>query len=102
MNPRFYDDIAEFYKVAYPFLLEHEAENNLPLAILISLKKNIEIYGEEKPLLFSLSDAKNVKLIAIRTPPHDLIISYADDLSTIEVLTEELTMRNENCQGVKF
>jgi len=100
MEPRFYDDIEEFYKVAFPFLLEHEAENNLPLAILISLKKNIEVYGEEKPLLFSLADAKIIKLIALRTPPHDLIISYSDDLSTIDVLTEELTNKNEKLPGV--
>ena len=100
MKPRFYDDINEFYKVAYPFLLEHEAENNLPLAILISLKKNIEVYGEEKPLLFSLTDAKIIKLIALRTPPHDLLISYTDNLSTIDVLTEELTKRNEKLPGV--
>ncbi len=100
MESRFYDDINEFYKVAYPFLLEHEAENNLPLAILISLKKNIEVYGEEKPLLFSLTDAKIIKLIALRTPPHDLLISYTDNLSTIDVLTEELTKRNEKLPGV--
>ena len=100
MKVQFYDDIDEFYYVAYPFLLEHEAENNLPLAILISLKKNIEIYGEEKPLLFSLTDAKIVKLIALRTPPHDLIISYTDDLSTIEVLTEELIKRSEVLPGM--
>ena len=100
MKPRFYDDINEFYKVAYPFLLEHEAENNLPLAILISLKQNIEVYGEEKPLLFSLTDAKIIKLIALRTPPHDLLISYTDNLSTIDVLTEELTNRNEKLPGV--
>ena len=100
MEARFYDDIDEFYDIAYPFLLEHEAENNLPLAILISLKKNIEVYGEEKPLLFSLTDAIIIKLIVLRTPPHDLIISYTDDLNTIEVLTEELTKRNEKLPGV--
>jgi RimJ/RimL family protein N-acetyltransferase len=100
MEPRFYEDIEEFYKVAYPFLMKNEAENNLPLAILISLKKNIKAYGETKPLLFSLIDYKTVKLIALRTPPHDLIISYTDDLSTIEVLTEELTNRGENLPGV--
>lgn len=100
METRFYEDIDEFYKVAYPFLLEHEAENNLPLAILISLKKNIEIYGKEKPLLFSLTNAKIIELIVLRTPPYDLIISYTDDLSTIELLTEELTKRGEKLPGV--
>lgn len=100
MEPRFYDDINEFYKVAYPFLLEHEAENNLPLAILISLKKNIDNSGEEKPLLFILTKAKIVKLIAIRTPSRDLLISYTDDLSTIDALTDALRKRGEKLPGV--
>ncbi len=100
MESRFYDDIDEFYEVAFPFLLEHEAENNLPLSILNSLKKKLDTYGEEKPLLFSLSDAKIVKLIVLRTPPHDLLISYTDNLSTIEVLTGELKKRGEKFPGV--
>ncbi|HUW91288.1 MAG TPA: GNAT family N-acetyltransferase [Candidatus Nanopelagicaceae bacterium] len=100
METRFYDDIEEFYEVAYPFLLEHEAENNLPLSILNSLKKNVEAYGEVKPLLFSLTDAKIIKLIVLRTPPHDLIISYTDNLSTIDVLTEELIKQGETLPGV--
>ena len=41
-----------------------------------------------------------MKLIAIRTPPHDLIISFTDDLSTIEVLTEELANKREKLPGV--
>ena len=100
MESRFYDDIDEFYELAFPFLLEHEAENNLPLSILNSLKKKVDTYGEEKPLLFSLSDAKIVKLIVLRTPPHDLLISFTDNLSTIEALTEELTKRGEKLPGV--
>ena len=100
MEPRFYEDIEEFYKVSYPFLMKNEAENNLPLSILISLRNNMKVYGETKPLLFSLIDSKIVKLIAIRTPPHDLIISFTDDLSTIEVLTEELANKREKLPGV--
>ncbi|GAI65679.1 unnamed protein product [marine sediment metagenome] len=51
------------------FLLVREAENNLLLSILNSLKEKIHRYGKEMPLLFSLTDHNDVKLIALRTPP---------------------------------
>lgn len=100
MEARFYEEVDDFYDIAYPFLLAREAENNLLLSILNSLKENIHRYGKEMPLLFSLTDLDDVKLIALRTPPHDIIISYVDDLNSIEVLVEELLKRNENPPGV--
>jgi hypothetical protein len=100
MEAKFYDFIDDFYNVAYTFLLQHEAENNLPLAILISLKKSISQYGEEKPLLFSLIDNNKLELITLRTPPHDLIIAYTDNLETITILVDELYKRKEQLPGV--
>lgn len=100
MEARFYEEVDDFYDIAYPFLLEREAENNLLLSLLNSLKENIHHYGKEMPLLFSLTDHDDVKLIALRTPPYDLIISYIDDLNFIEVLVEELLKRNEKFPGV--
>ncbi|NVM16339.1 MAG: GNAT family N-acetyltransferase [Candidatus Lokiarchaeota archaeon] len=100
MEAKFYDNIDEFYDIAYPFLLEHEAENNLPLAILISLKKNKDLYGEEEPLLFSLTNNDKLELIALRTPLHDLLIAYTDNLEAINVLVDELFKRKEKLPGV--
>ena len=100
MEAKFYDNIDELYDIAYPFLLNHEAENNLPLAILISLKKNKDHYGEEEPLLFSLINKKKVELIALRTPPHDLLISYSDNLEAIHILIDALFKRKEKFPGV--
>jgi len=100
MEARFYEEVDDFYDIAYPFLLAREAENNLLLSILNSLKENIHRYGKKMPLLFSLTDHDDVKLIALRTPPHDIIISYVDDLNFIEVLVEELLKRNEKLPGV--
>ena len=100
MEARFYEEVDDFYDIAYPFLLAREAENNLLLKILISLKENIHDIGKKRPLLFSLTDNDDVKLISLRTPPHDLLISYTDNLDTIDVLVEELTKRNEKLPGV--
>ena len=100
MEARFYEEVDDFYDIAYPFLLAREAENNLLLSLLNSLKENIHRYGKEMPLLFSLTDNDDVKLIALRTPPRDIIISYINDLNFIEVLVEELLKRNEKLPGV--
>jgi len=100
MEAKFYENVDEFYNVAYPFLLKHEAENNLPLAILISLKKNKNNYQEEKPLLFSYINNKELELIAIRTPSHALLIAYTDNLEGISVLVDELFKRKEKLPGV--
>ena len=100
MEARFYEDIDDFFNIAYPFLLAREAENNLLLSILSSLKEKIHSYEKDMPLLFILTDHDDVKLIALRTPPHDIIISYIDDLNYIEVLVEELFKLNEKLPGV--
>lgn len=100
MKARFYEDIEEFYHLAFPFLMKREVENNLLLAILKSLKKKIQAYGSEKPLLFALSEHNEIKLIVLRTPPHDLLISYPSDLDTIDILVEELINRKEELPGV--
>ncbi len=100
MEARFYDDINKFYNLATPFLLKHEVENGLLLSLLNSLKENIHRYGEEMPLLFSLTGDIAINLIALRTPPYDLLISYTDKIENINVLVEELLKRNEKLPGV--
>jgi len=100
MEAKFYENVDEFYNVAYPFLIKHEAENNLPLAILISLKQKSNKYQEEKPLLFSLTNNNELELIALRQPPHDLLIAYTNNLEGINILVDELFKRKEKLPGV--
>ncbi len=100
MKAQFYEDISIFSDLAFPFLLNHEVENGLILTILNSLKRNIHRYGVEQPLLLTLTKGNDVKLITIRTPPHDLLISYTDELDTIEILVEFLLKRKEKLPGV--
>ncbi|MFX1311510.1 MAG: GNAT family N-acetyltransferase [Promethearchaeota archaeon] len=100
MEANFYDDINKFYNLASLFLLKREIENALILSILDVLKGNIHRYGEEMPLLLLLREESIIKLIAVRTPPHDLLISYIDKTDCIDVLVEELLKRNEKLPGV--
>jgi len=100
MKAYFYEDINKFYNLALTFLLKNEVENGLILAILNSLKQNIYKYGKEKPILLKITKNYKLKLIVLRTTPHDLLISYTDDLDTIELLVEELSKRKVKLTGV--
>jgi hypothetical protein len=97
---RFYENINEFYEIAFPFLLKKEVENSLYLSILNNLKKNIERYGEEPPVLFTVNEGNDIKLVSLRTPPYNQLISYTDKLETIDILIDALVKRKDNIPGV--
>jgi predicted GNAT family acetyltransferase len=100
MQVRFHDDISEFSNLATPFLLEHEAENNLLLGILDTVRVDPYRYGDSKPVLISVIDGNQIILISLRTPPFNHILSYTNDLRSIEALVEALNNRNIELPGV--
>ncbi len=60
--------------VAGEFLAQREAEHNLPLGVLSTLRDRPHSYPLP-PYLAAVVDADRVVLVAIRTPPHGLILS---------------------------
>jgi len=100
MKVRFYDNISEFYNLAIPFLLENEAENNLLIGILNVIREDPYRYGESKPVLVSVLDGNQLKLISLRTPPFNQILSYTDDLGSIDALVDALNKNNIDLPGV--
>ncbi|MFX0004741.1 MAG: GNAT family N-acetyltransferase [Candidatus Hermodarchaeota archaeon] len=100
LKVQFHEDVNKFYALVSPFLLKNEVENGLILAILNALKQNIHRYGKEPPIFLTITRDDEIKLIALRTPPHDLLISYTDDLDIIEILVESLLKRNDKLPGV--
>ena len=100
LETRFYENINEFYDIVFPFLLKKEVENGLLLSILNSLKQNNERYGEEHPVLCTVNGDNEVKLVSLRTPPYNQLLSYTDKLETIDILINALIERNNNIPGV--
>jgi predicted GNAT family acetyltransferase len=100
MKAIFYDNISKFYDLALPFLLEKEAENNLLLGLLNIIKDDPYRYGEDFPVLTSVFDKKKLKLITLRTPPFNQVLSYTDDLRTIEILVDALNNKGYKIPGV--
>jgi uncharacterized protein len=83
-----YKDIKSFYRQVYPFLLRKEAENNLPLGLLNSIKTG-DRYKD--PLLVSVeSEGSQVKGAFIMTPPHHLVAVLEIDEKDYRTIAEEL------------
>ncbi|MFX1285311.1 MAG: GNAT family N-acetyltransferase [Promethearchaeota archaeon] len=101
MKITFYSDIRKFCDLCFPFLAKNEAENNLLFGILKNLRKNPHTYSEEySPILISIADDNVLKLISIRTPPYNQLISYTEDLATIPSLVEELSNKIPDIPGI--
>lgn len=75
MELRRYGDVDAFAARVTPHLLEREAESNLELGILDGLRRGE--YDLVRPLLLSVEEGDEVQGIALRTPPHGLLLSSA-------------------------
>jgi predicted GNAT family acetyltransferase len=84
MNLRVYDKAQELLEDGAEYLERREAENNLPLGILYRLARDEQQGKEEgRPLLVAVEDADDLTVVAVMTPPRNLL------LSTVERATEE-------------
>lgn len=100
MEVTFHSDIEPFCKLCFPFLLKNEAENNLLFGILNALKIDLHRYSEIPPILISISNNDVLELVSIRTPPFNQVISFTQDLTTIDFLVEELANKRTAIPGI--
>ena len=69
-----FDSADALLEAAGGYLVEREAEHNLPLGILLTLREQPGFY-REPPYLAAVRDGGRIALIGVRTPPHGLILS---------------------------
>ncbi|MCY3774146.1 MAG: GNAT family N-acetyltransferase [Gemmatimonadetes bacterium] len=60
------------------FLENRESENNLPLGLAHTLARDPRYYGDDPPLLLSILENGNPVGVAVRTPPHRIVLSIFD------------------------
>ncbi len=77
MPIEYFTDAAAFARQAQPFLLEHEAENSLPLGIIDRLANNA-LTLSAPPLLALLREQQKGIAVAVRTPPRNIILPVMD------------------------
>lgn len=84
-----FDSAKEFAQQVQGYLLQQEAENNLVLGILHALLHYPKQYPD--PAYLAIVKAhEEILAIAIRTPPHNLLLSTAQDLHAIALIAEDL------------
>ena len=66
---------SELISLSGEYLEQNESENNLPIGLAYRLAENPNYYGPDSPLLLSILEHGRVVGVAIRTPPHRIILS---------------------------
>ena len=79
---------SSFLRHAEAFLEQHEAENNILLGRASSLRAGT-LTLSAAPLLATVEHEGTIRLAALRTPPHDLILTRADE-PVLQVLATAL------------
>jgi predicted GNAT family acetyltransferase len=93
-------DVHAFLADAGPFLAEREAEHNLLLGICSVLARDPQPFGEGPPYLAISENEGRIVGAAIRTPPHNLVLSETDDLAAIEPLVRDVLATVDTLPGV--
>ena len=88
-----------FLEHAGAFLAEREAENNLILGLSSRLRSTPLMYGEPA-YLGVVEDDGEVVGAALRTPPHNLVLSEIDRPEAIESLVRDVSQAFRTLPGV--
>lgn len=87
----------EFYSRALPFLLEHEAQNNLIIGVAAKLAEQtapIDLTDPNAPLLITIEKKQKVIAAGMVTPPHRFVLAYGNEPGTINALCNHLQKTN--------
>jgi len=81
MQFKTYKDVNEFFDATYDLLMCHEAQNLIPLGNIIIGKKGEDKLGWRDPanwFMATVSENNNIQLVAMMTPPLNIVL-YARD-----------------------
>jgi predicted GNAT family acetyltransferase len=91
--------VDAFLELAGDFLAAREAEHNLLFGICTAIRTTPELFAEDPPSFAVVTnDDVDVVLASLRTPPHNLVLSQADDPEAIDALVDALA--GEQLPGV--
>lgn len=93
MDVRHFATGEDFKREVWPFLLAHEAENNLIIGISGTLARNLQAYGTKSPYIAAVYDGETIVAAAVRTPPRGVILSYDAPDSALAALAADLYAR---------
>jgi hypothetical protein len=89
LDLRRFADVDEFLAVAGPFLEAREAEHNLIFGICSYVRVQPNVFGDRPAYFAAVVSGDRVVSVALRTPPHNLVLSEIDDLAAIDRLVAD-------------
>ncbi len=95
-------DPAAYYQHAQTFLLAHEAQHCLPIGLCTTLITQPDT-SREPPYLAVVQDGDQVVAAAVRTPPHNVVLSLIADAvlpQAVELLARDLYTTYDMLPGV--
>ncbi len=97
-----HDHAKELLTLSGAFLEKRESEDNLPFGLARTLARDPLYYGDDPPLLLSILEGGNTVGVALRSPPHRIVLSRFDtDLeAAVDRLVGFLRDREKRIPGV--
>lgn len=99
MEIKIFEDIQEYHTLVSPFLIQNEAKNILILALLSGLLKNPLKYGKF-PILIAFLEKKTVIFTGLRTPPHNQILAFTENIEYVEMFSSFLYDQKQEIPGM--
>jgi predicted GNAT family acetyltransferase len=95
-----FDDVEAFRAVAEPWLLRDEAMNCLPLGLLGTIARDRTRYPAS-PYLAVAREAGELRLVALRTPPRNLVVAgQRSSGALLDALAEDVRRHCPDLPGV--
>jgi len=89
----------DFRARAEAFLLEREAEHNLPLGLTTALTFNPDLYGT-LPYFTVVEEAGKIIAAALMTPPYRLALSLVKDREALTLIAHDVREFRQDTPGV--
>ncbi|MCY3713458.1 MAG: GNAT family N-acetyltransferase [Gemmatimonadetes bacterium] len=97
-----HDHADELLALSGAYLEKRESENNLPLGLAHTLARDPYYFGDDPPLLLSILDSGDPVGVAVRSPPHRIVLSIYDTEidGAVDRLVQHLQNRKVRVPGV--
>jgi len=93
-----FDDVDRFFERVRGFLAGREAEHNLHFGIIDALRIDDSFLAGSAYLAAAVADER-VVAVALRTPPHNVVLSEVDDPAGLTLLLEDLARTDPAIPG---
>lgn len=95
MKVKYYTNATDFLTHAGSFLVQDEVRYGLILGIAKTLEIMPQRYGQEKPWFCTVGSENTINAVAIRTPPHMVLMAqFSGDLETVAGTLVEAVSRD--------